>query len=52
MTRIRKQITATVDSELYKKMREISEKTQVPLARLLDNAMKMYIEYYSKKQED
>lgn len=35
----REKISSSVDKELYKKLRELSEKTKVPISRLLDEAI-------------
>jgi hypothetical protein len=50
--RIRKQFSSTVDPDIYMKFHKISEKTKVPLARMLDDAMLLYIEDYERKQKD
>lgn len=45
--RKRKTISASVNTELYKKLKELSESTDIPVSRLLDKG----IEYIIKKHE-
>jgi hypothetical protein len=48
--RIRKQFSATVDPKILARFQEVSNQSKVPLARMLDDAMLLYIEDYEKKQ--
>lgn len=37
-------ISTAIDNELYKRLKEYSEKTSIPLSKLLDKAIAMYLE--------
>lgn len=36
-------ISTAVDNELYKRLREYSEKTSIPISKLIDKAISMYL---------
>lgn len=37
-------ISTAVDKELYKRLKEYSEKTSIPISKLIDKAIAMYLE--------
>lgn len=37
-------ISTAVDNELYKKLKEYSKKTSIPISKLLDKAIAMYLD--------
>jgi predicted transcriptional regulator len=46
----RSRISSSVDPELWDKMQEISRETDIPLSKLLDRAMREFIEDYEEKK--
>lgn len=42
-------MTFTLDEELLKQLKEVSEKTMIPQARLVEEAIKEIIKKYSKE---
>lgn len=48
--RYRERITTSVDIKLLEEFRSISQKTDIPLSKLFDRAMKMLIAAKNKKQ--
>lgn len=44
------QISSSVDPDLWSRMQEISGETDIPLSKLLDRAMKEFIERYDVKK--
>jgi len=44
----RKQFTSTIRNDLYEKIREYSEKTDVPLSKIIDNAIEKYLKKSDK----
>jgi predicted transcriptional regulator len=48
---MKKRITFTFDEETIDKLKEISEKTMIPQARLVEQAIKEIIERYDKESE-
>lgn len=42
----RTRISNAVDNELYQQLQELSKETQVPISKLLDNAIKLLIDSY------
>lgn len=42
-------ISNAVDTELLNKLKQISKDTQVPMSKLLDNAIKLLIKEYEAK---
>ncbi len=36
-------ISTAVDKELYKRLKEYSEKTSIPISKLIDKAIAMYL---------
>ena len=44
----RTRISSTLDNEVYKKLKEFSDKTSVPVTKILDKAILMYIESVDK----
>lgn len=47
----RVQVSSSVEPELWKKMQDISGETDIPLSKLLDRAMKEFIERYEDKNK-
>jgi hypothetical protein len=47
----RERISSSVDPELWNKMQKISSETDIPLSKLLDRAMKEFIEQYGEKED-
>jgi hypothetical protein len=47
----RERISSSVDPELWNKMQKISSETDIPLSKLLDRAMKEFIEQYEEKED-
>lgn len=41
-------ISTAVDNELYKRLKEYSEKTSIPLSKLFDKAIEMYLNSVEK----
>lgn len=41
-------ISTAIDKELYTKLKEYSEKTSIPLSKLLDKAIAMFLETADK----
>lgn len=37
-------ISTAVDNELYKRLKEYSEKTSIPISKLIDKAISMYLD--------
>ena len=48
MLKNRVRIGSAIDIELYKKLKELSENTQIPISKLLDNALKLLFESTEK----
>ncbi|AXI07882.1 hypothetical protein CUC15_02320 [Oceanobacillus zhaokaii] len=46
----RTRISNAVDKDLWNKMQELSKTTQVPISKLLDNAIKLLLESYKEKK--
>ena len=44
----RTRISSTLDNGVYKKLKEYSNKTSVPISKILDKAVLMYIESVRK----
>lgn len=44
----RTRISSTLDNDIYKKLKECSDKTSVPISKILDKAILMYIESVDK----
>lgn len=44
----RTRISSTLDNDIYKKLKECSDKTSVPITKILDKAVLMYIESVKK----
>ena len=42
-------ISTAIESELYKRLKEHSEKTSIPLSKLFDKAIKMYLDSIKDK---
>lgn len=36
-------ISTAVDNEIYKKVKEHSEKTSIPISKIIDKALEMYL---------
>ena len=37
-------VSTAIDNELYKKLKEYSEKTSIPISKLLDKAISLFLE--------
>ena len=37
-------ISTAIDNELYKKLKEYSEKTSIPISKLLDKSISLFLE--------
>jgi predicted transcriptional regulator len=48
----RARISSSVDPELWDKMQKISDETDIPLSKLLDRAMKEFVEHYEQKEDN
>lgn len=48
--RTRKQVSVTLENEIKDRLMEISKETDIPMSRLMDRAMKMYIDDYDKNK--
>ena len=44
----RTRISSTLDNEVYRKLKEYSDKTSVPISKILDKSVLMYIESVKK----
>lgn len=42
----RTRISNAVDTKLYNKLKDLSKETQIPLSKLLDNAIELLIDKY------
>lgn len=40
----RTRISTTFDNEVYKKLKEYSDKTSIPITKILDKAVMMYLD--------
>lgn len=45
---MKKRVTFTLDEELLKKLKEVSEKTMIPQARLVEQAINEILKKYGK----
>lgn len=45
----RTRISNAVDKDLWNQMQELSKTTQIPISKLLDNAIKLLLESYKEK---
>lgn len=43
-------ISTAIDNELYKKLKEYSEKTSIPISKLFDKAVTMFLESIETKK--
>lgn len=41
-------ISTAVDNEIYKKLKEYSDKTSIPISKIIDKALEMYLETVGK----
>lgn len=41
-------ISTAVDNEIYKKLKEYSDKTSIPISKIIDKALEMYLETVDK----
>lgn len=41
-------ISTAIDNEIYKKAKEYSEKTSIPISKIIDKALEMYLETVDK----
>ena len=41
-------ISTAIDNELYEKLKEYSENTSIPISKILDKAIKLYLESVEK----
>jgi predicted DNA-binding protein len=46
----RERISNSIDKELYKKLKELSEKTRVPISRYLDEAIEDLLKKHSAEK--
>ncbi|RDW21121.1 hypothetical protein CWR48_03970 [Oceanobacillus arenosus] len=46
----RTRISNAVNKELWNEMQELSKTTQIPISKLLDNAIKLLLESYKEKK--
>lgn len=44
----RTRFSTTLDNEIYKKLKEYSRKTDVPITKVMDKAIAMYLESIGK----
>ena len=44
----RTRFSTTLDNEIYKKLKEYSSKTDVPITKVMDKAIAMYLESIGK----
>lgn len=41
-------ISTAIDNELYKRLKEYSEKTSIPISKLIDKSITMYLDSVKK----
>lgn len=41
-------ISTAVENEIYKKLKEYSDKTSIPISKIIDKALEMYLETVDK----
>lgn len=44
----RTRFSSTIDNEIYKKVKEYSDKTSIPISKIIDKALEMYLETVGK----
>lgn len=44
----RTRFSSTVDNEIYKKLKEYSNKTSIPISKIIDKAIDMYLKTVDK----
>ena len=49
MLKNRIRIGSAIDIDLFNKLKQLSETTQIPISKLLDNAIKLLLETHNKK---
>ena len=42
-------ISTAIDKELYKRLKEYSDKTSIPISKLIDKSVSMYLDSIDKK---
>lgn len=45
----RTRFSSTVDNEIYKKVKEYSDKTSIPISKIIDKSLEMYLETAGKQ---
>lgn len=41
-------ISTAIDNEIYKKVKEYADKTSIPISKIIDKALEMYLETVGK----
>lgn len=44
----RTRFSSTIDNEIYKKVKEYSDRTSIPISKIIDKALEMYLETVEK----
>lgn len=44
----RTRFSSTIDNDIYKKTKEYADKTSIPISKIIDKALKMYLETVDK----
>lgn len=45
----RTRISSTLDNEIYKKLKQYSDKSDIPISKILDRSVMMYLKNISKQ---
>lgn len=45
----RTRISSTLDNEIYKKLKQYSDKSDIPISKILDRSVMMYLESVSRQ---
>lgn len=41
-------VSTAIDNEIYRKVKEYSDETSIPISKIIDKALKMYLETVGK----
>ena len=45
----RTRISSTLDNEIYKRLKQFSDKSDIPITKILDRAVSMYLDNIDRK---
>lgn len=46
----RTRISSTLDNEIYKKLKQYSDKSDIPISKILDRSVMMYLKSINKQE--